>query len=74
MAWVTIEEARQNLTMWLEAERAVSTGQSYKIGTRSVTRASLPQIAERIQFWRKEIEKLESGRKGNRVWRGVPID
>lgn len=34
MSWITIDEARANLKMWLDAERAVASGQSYKIGTR----------------------------------------
>ena len=46
--WITLEEARTNLKMWLEAERAVSTGQSYRIGTHSLTRASLSDIAKRL--------------------------
>lgn len=74
MPWVTIEEARENLTMWLDAERAISTGQSYKIGTRSLSRADLSMVASRIAFWRNEIEKLENGQRGLRVVRAVPRD
>ena len=74
MPWITIEEARENLTMWLDAERAISTGQSYKIGTRSLSRADLSIVASRIAFWRNEIEKLENGQQGLRVVRAVPRD
>lgn len=74
MAWITVDEARENLRMWLEAERAVATGQSYKIGSRSLTRANLSDITERIRFWRNELEKLENGRTGARVFRAVPRD
>lgn len=74
MPWITIEEARENLTMWLDAERAISTGQSYKIGTRSLSRADLSMVASRIAFWRNEIEKLENGQRGLRVVRAVPRD
>jgi hypothetical protein len=74
MSWVTIEEAKENLRLWLDAEKAVATGQSYKIGTRSLTRANLADITKRIAFWRNEIAKLESGRQGMRVFRGVPRD
>lgn len=74
MSWITIDEARANLQMWLEAEKAVATGQSYQIGTRKLTRASLSDIAERIKYWRNEIDKLESGRTGSRVLRAVPRD
>ena len=74
MAWITKEEAQENLRMWLDAEKAVSTGQSYKIGTRSLTRVNLSEIASRIKFWRNELEKLENGTRGARVFRGVPRD
>ena len=74
MEWISIEEARATLRMWLEAERAVATGQSYRIGTRSLTRANLADIRESIQFWRREIAKLESKQTGARVFRAVPRD
>lgn len=74
MSWITIDEAKANLQMWLEAERTVSTGQSYKIGGRSLSRVNLSDIAERIKYWRNEIDKLESGRTGARVLRTVPRD
>ena len=74
MDWISIEEARTTLRMWLEAERAVATGQSYRIGTRSLTRANLADIRESIQFWRREIAKLESKHTVARVFRAVPRD
>ena len=74
MDWISIEEARATLRMWLEAERAVVTGQSYRIGTRSLTRANLADIRESIQFWRREIAKLEAKHTGARVFRAVPRD
>ena len=74
MDWISIEEARATLRMWLEAERAVATGQSYRIGTRSLTRANLADIRESIQFWRREIAKLEGKHTGARVFRAVPRD
>lgn len=70
----TVEEAREYLQLWLDAEKAVATGQSYKIGSRSLTRANLTDIAERIKFWRNELAKAQSGRVGARVLRGVPRD
>ena len=74
MSSISLDEAKETLRIWLEAERAVATGQSYKIGSRSLTRANLSEIAERIKFWRNEVEKLESGRRGTRVMRIVPMD
>ena len=75
MAWVTIEEAQENLRMWLDAEKAVATGQSYTIGKRSLTRANLSDIRERINFWRNEVASLESGSQGGvKLNRAVPLD
>ena len=74
MSW-TIEEAKEYLQIWLDAEKAVATGQSYRIGSRSLTRASLKDIKERINYWRNEIDKLENGGgRGARVLRFVPRD
>lgn len=73
-AW-TLQEAKESLALWREAEAAVATGQAYKIGTRSLTRADLSEIAKRIQYWRNEVDRLENGRKaGARVFRAVPRD
>lgn len=75
MASWTLDQARQHLNAWLEAELAVSTGQRYRIGSRELTRADLPEIAERIRFWSNEVARLESGRgSGARVIRVVPRD
>lgn len=73
MSW-TLQEAKDMLATWVEAEKAVATGQSYKIGSRSLQRANLSEIRKQIQFWRNEITKLETGRKGARVMRAVPRD
>jgi len=73
--WITIDAAKENLQIWLEAQRAVSTGQSYKIGTRSLTRASLKEINDMIKYWLNVIDQLEAGvGRGARVLRGVPRD
>ena len=75
MAW-TLEEAKQHLQAWMEAELAVSiTGQRYKIGSREITRADLPEIRRQILFWRNEVDRLVRGRSGGaRVMRVVPRD
>lgn len=71
----TLEEAKENLRLWLEAAKTVATGQSYRIGTRWLTRASLREINEQIRFWRGEVAKLEYGYgNGVRVLRIVPRD
>lgn len=74
-SWITLEEARANLKMWLEAEKQVALGQSYRIGTRQLNRASLSDIAKRIDYWRNQVAALESGNSGGmRFYRVAPRD
>ena len=68
---IDLQCARSMLLDWTEAERAVMAGQEYRIGTRSLRRADLPHIAERIRFWMGEIKRLE-GRPTSRVQQAVP--
>ncbi|SHJ74634.1 DUF6148 family protein [Tepidibacter formicigenes] len=73
----TLEVAKKHLEAWLTAELEVTTSQSYSIGSRSLTKANLPEIRKQIQFWKNEVEKLKniSKRKGrNRVMRVVLRD
>lgn len=72
-AW-TLNEARNMLALWIEAEAAVATSQSYQIGTRRLTRADADVITDKIKFWRREVERLECGARGARVMRAVPRD
>ncbi len=48
----TLEEAKEFLALWLQAQAAVASGQSYKIGTRSLERANLSEILGMIRYWR----------------------
>lgn len=73
MAWDK-ETVKNRLEMWLAAEAAVATGQEYRIGTRFLRRADLKTIREQILFWKRELDKLESGQRGARVMRVVPRD
>ena len=75
MAGLTLEVAQNHLEAWLEAEVAVSTSQSYRIGTRSLTRADLSEISKRITYWQNQVDRLRKGRpRGIRALRVVPRD
>ena len=75
MSTWTLQEAKDNLQMWVNASAAVSTGQSYKIGRRELTRASLSEIKKMMDFWRSEVARIESGRKtGMKILRAIPRD
>lgn len=72
-----LEIAREHYKMWLEAEEEISLNQSYAIGSQSLTRADLSKVAERIDYWRGRVEKLENLEKHkgrNHVYRVVPRD
>jgi predicted RecB family nuclease len=73
MASWTIETAKAHLQAWLDADLAVSTGQSYRIGSRQLTRADTSEIRKQIAFWRTEVAKIEN-KRSRRVMRVVPRD
>ena len=60
MPIISKEAAQRHLDMWMEAEAAVSTGQSYQIEQMMLTRASLKQIREH------DLLGKESSRSGSR--------
>jgi outer membrane PBP1 activator LpoA protein len=77
MPGITLKQAQEHLQAWLKAELEISTSQSYKIGTRSLTRADLSQVREQIKYWQGKVAELENAAKGrgrNRVFRAVPFD
>lgn len=78
MPAISLETAKKHLTIWLEAEETIATGQSYTIGTRSLTRANLAEVRQQIDYWNAKVTKLEALKKRlggrNRVFRGVPKD
>ena len=73
----SIDIAQKHLDAWLEAELAVTNGQSYSVGSRSLDRANLYQIREQIKYWTNEVSKAKNINKRNgrnRVIRVVPRD
>lgn len=77
MAGISLEVAQKHLDAWLEAELTVTTGQSYTVGSRALTRANLTEIRNSIDYWNGKVQKLERlQRKGgrNRIRRVVPRD
>ena len=67
----------QKLQTWLAAEEAVATGQSYQMGSRMLTRASLKQIREQIEYWAGKLAEAEAEEKRggrNRIFQFVPRD
>lgn len=73
MASVTLSQAQSMLRKYLAAEEAVLKGQSYTIGTRSLTRANLSAIVKERKYWQKMVDNL-SGSGSMRTRRFVPRD
>ncbi len=74
MAGITLAIAEAKLTMWLAAEEALATSQSYEIevegNRRQLTRADLAQVAKRIDYWNTWVTRLSgqaSGRSRSRT-------
>ncbi len=63
MAGITLETAQKHLDAWLEAEMTVTTGQSYTIGSRNLTRANLTEIRNAIDYWNKKVIALDNAQK-----------
>lgn len=61
MAGLTLVHAEAHLASWLAADTAVSTGQSYTIGARSLTRANAREIRENIDYWQDKVTRLTPG-------------
>lgn len=77
MAGITLEIAKKHLDAWLEAEMAVTSAQSYTIGSRTMTKANLGEIQKAIEYWQGKVNALENAAKyggRNRVRRAVPRD
>lgn len=74
---ITLETAKKHLDEWLEAELEVTTHQSYKLGSKTLTLADLDMIGRRIEYWEDKVQQLEaqaaSGGR-NRMYRAVPRD
>lgn len=73
---ISLEKANEHLDAWLNAELSISTGQSYKIGSRELKRADLKEVRESIKFWQGKVQMLENSKRKskNTVVRAVPRD
>ncbi len=74
MPQYTIEVAQEHLNAWLAAEMAISTGQSYTIANRSLTRANLTEVMQQIRYWQQQVEIITNGGRRSRIRRYVPMD
>lgn len=76
MTGISLATAQAQLDTWIQAETKVAAGQAYQIGQRSLKRADLQYIAERIRYWNQMVISLtrNGGRQGIGVSFAVPTD
>lgn len=70
MAGITLEQAETQLTLWMDADTKVASGQAYSIGGRSLTRANAKEIRDNITYWDQHVKRLTRG--GIRINGGTP--
>jgi len=66
-----LSDAQALLAAYKAAELAVLTGQSYRIGSRELTRANLAEIREGKREAQADVDRLTGARKMRRV---IPRD
>jgi hypothetical protein len=64
MPGITLAQAEAQLALYLAAEQAVLTGQSYSIGGRTLTRADLSDIQAGIEIWNDRANALGAAATG----------
>jgi hypothetical protein len=58
--------AKSHLDAFLAADLAVATGQSYSIGSRTLTRANLVEIRGAISYWQRIVNQYTATAAGVR--------
>lgn len=62
---MTVAEAQTHLDAWLAADLALSRGQSYAIGDRTLTRADWATVKEACSHWQGVVNNLNAEAAGN---------
>lgn len=63
---VKIDRVKSRLEKYYDAEEKILQGQSYSMGSRSLTRANLPYVQSMIQTLENQLEALETNGSTNR--------
>lgn len=71
MQGITLEVAKKHLEAWLEADLKTSEGQSYSIGSRSLTRTNASEIEKKIEYWSAKVSEIEARQRGVKSKRRV---
>lgn len=74
MAGITLDQAQAKLDLWMAADDAVASGQSYSISGRSLTRANSSEIRNNIEYWERRLMRLSNGGNGGVRVRYLKVD
>jgi len=72
-----LQLAKDRLTAYYQAELAILSGQEYRIGSRTLRRADLPEVRKAINALERQVQQLEdvaTGSTANRARRVVLRD
>ena len=70
-----VKRAQERLKLYYDAEEKILSGaQSYSIGSRSLTKADLGKIQDKIKELESEIRILKKSSGKRKVRRIIPID
>ena len=64
-AAVTLPKAQAQLREWMQALERCSSGASYSLGGRTLTRQDVTTIRAEIQRWHNTVTALEAAAAGN---------
>ena len=64
MAGITLAQAEAQLAVWVAANTAVASGQSYSIKDRSLSRVDAGEIREQIDYWDGWVRRLSRRTRG----------
>jgi len=73
MAGITLANAEAQLALWLNADAAVATGQSYEIAGRKLTRADAGEITNKLDYWNAKVVTLTNQAQGRSRSRSVVV-
>lgn len=66
------DTCQKHLDSWLEADLAVSKGQSYTIGNRVLTRVHSSEIRKNIELWNNRLMQAKKKSSGPRTIQVIP--
>jgi hypothetical protein len=59
---ITLADAKTQLAIWMTADAAVASGQSYRLNTggndRQITRVNASEITAKINYWQNLVTRL----------------